>query len=330
MSSRMNMCVSKWAVRYLALACFLISSTACASVQQDELPADPPDQAPPAEQDNGPGNGPDTGPEIGPETGPDEGPAQQPVEAGPRKPMKLPGLVIDFEHQRVDVQAKVCLRRGALELIACTQDTKEHESIFVLEAAPVHIHTGLLMLGAKNGNPAITKPANEEHTKWVHLPPRGDKVVVTVVFKDEQGKEVERPVSDFVERNLDAEFEPLEEDPVAKADEPEQVPPAKVFEVFLFAGSQVYQDDQGRKQYLADQSGNAISISTFGDELLCLPERHSQQNGSLAWKIEPKHLPKLGSKVTLRLTLVKKDAADKEQGEQKPQEPQAAEEGGAR
>jgi hypothetical protein len=47
---------------------------------------------------------------------------------------------INPEEWCVDVEAKVCLREGLLELVACTKDTKEHESLVVVEAKPSHIH----------------------------------------------------------------------------------------------------------------------------------------------------------------------------------------------
>jgi hypothetical protein len=44
-----------------------------------------------------------------------------------------------------------------------------------------------------------------------------------------------------------------------------------------------------------------ISIATFGDELLCLPEVHSQDNDALMWQVNATNLPAVGSNVTLRL-----------------------------
>ena len=70
---------------------------------------------------------------------------------------------------------------------------------------------------------------------------------------------------------------------------------------FLFAGSHLRDNGPGPRQYLADLSGNVISIATFGDELLCLPGVHSEANDALMWQIDATHLPKVGSKVTLRL-----------------------------
>ena len=72
-------------------------------------------------------------------------------------------------------------------------------------------------------------------------------------------------------------------------------------DTFLFAGSRLVEVGTGPRAYLSDRSGNVISIATFGDELLCLPEVHSHQNGALAWQIDHRHLPEVGTQVTLRL-----------------------------
>lgn len=207
--------------------------------------------------------------------------AKKPATQPARKNVKLPGLVIDFRKRCVDIEASVCLDQGYLELIACTKGSKEHESIVAINAKPMHIHAALLALGANPGNPAMQKPLNKAKTRWVHLPPAGDPVDVFLVFKNKKGKLVEHPISDFV----------------ARADKKEAMFP----NTFLFAGSLLGRNGSGQRVYASDLSGNAISISTFGDELLCLPSVHARDNGSLMWKVEATRLPKVGAKVILRL-----------------------------
>lgn len=212
--------------------------------------------------------------------------------------VELPGIEIDSKNKRVDVSAKVALDDGLLELIACISDSKEHESLVVIDAAPVHIHAALLLIGAENGHPAMVKPANEEKTEWLHLPPRGDEIAVSLVYPDPENKEkmIERPISDFLKRaERNGGLEP--EDPDDLED------PAEVFDAFIFAGSVVVKQQDGDQQYLADVNGNVVSISTFGDEVLCLPMQVSQENSALVWSVNDEHLPEVGTKVLLRLTL---------------------------
>ena len=55
--------------------------------------------------------------------------AASPAPDALRKELRLPGLVINLEERCVDVESSVCLHEGTLELVACTKDSKEHESI---------------------------------------------------------------------------------------------------------------------------------------------------------------------------------------------------------
>ena len=211
-----------------------------------------------------------------------------------RKNVKLPGLVIDFQQRCVDLEGSICLDEGMLELVACTKGSKEHESIVAITARPMHIHTALLLLGANSGNPAMRRPIDEGGTRWVNIPPKGDPVDVYLVFDNSDGKMVEHPISDFVARS---EKRPDELDAGEDgADKDLEFP-----HTFLFAGSLLRGDGPGPRQYLSNLSGNVISIATFGDELLCLPEVHSHDNDALMWQIDATKLPKVGSKVTLRL-----------------------------
>ncbi len=226
--------------------------------------------------------------------------AKDPMPKKPaRKPVKLPGMVIDFEKRCVDLEATVCLDEGFLELVACTKGSKEHESIVAVAARPMHIHTALLLLGANNGNPAMRKQVGEEEKRWVDIPPRGDPIDAYLVFKNSDGKMIERLVSDFIARSKERsdEIGVIENRRErTKAGKDKEFP-----HTFLFAGSHLRDNGKGPRQYLADLSGHVISIATFGDELLCLPGVQSHANGALMWQVDSAHLPDVGTRITLRL-----------------------------
>ena len=215
---------------------------------------------------------------------------QKSIRAGPAATgVSLPGLTIDLQNRYVDVDATVCLGHGSLELIACTKDTKEHESIVAVDARPMHIHTALLLLGASPGRPAQRKLQGDETKYWAHLPAAGETIEAFLVVESADGTTRERPISDFVVR---AEGRVQLTRPQSEATFGHQ---------FLFAGSHRLADENGGKEYLADHSGHVISISTFGDELLCLPEIHSHADGRLIWQVDSTNLPEVGTKVALRL-----------------------------
>lgn len=205
--------------------------------------------------------------------------------------LKFPGVTINVQERCVDVESVVCLHRGALELVACTKGTKEHESIVAIAAKPMHIHAALLLLGAKPGSPATRQQLGAPAEGWIDVPPRGGPVDVYLVLKGEEGTMVEHPISDFI-----APFKRRSEGSAAA--DPEARFPTHTF---LFAGSVLYGDGPGPRRYLSDESGNVISLSTFGDEVLCLPAIHSQDNDALMWQVNPTNLPAVGSNVTLRL-----------------------------
>ena len=230
------------------------------------------------------------------------GPATRPAPKPTRKNFKLPGLVINFQERCVDVEGAICLREGLLELIACTKGSKEHESIVAIKARPMHIHVSLLLLGARNGNPAMRKPTNKEGTRWIEIPPKGDPVNVYLVFKNKKGKMVERPISDFVAA---AEKKPDEKVGAKNGDAAEDT---KFPHTFLFSGSLLRGNGPGPRKYLSDLSGNVISVVTFGDELLCLPGIQGHDNDSLMWRVDATDLPAIGTKVTLRLRPKRKPA----------------------
>jgi hypothetical protein len=210
--------------------------------------------------------------------------------------VQLPGLTIDFEQGHVDIQSEVCLAEGRLELIACTEDSKEHESIVAIKAKAMHVHTALLLLEARNGHPARRQPVNKQNGRWVTVPPTGDPIEVSLVLKSVRGKRVERPISDFVAPVKGNRVPAAERAPDA-AEDGEPFP-----DTFLFAGSVLRRQGPGPRRYMSDVSGNVISISSFGDELLCLPGIHTRADGALRWRVDARELPEVGQPVTLRLT----------------------------
>lgn len=219
----------------------------------------------------------------------------------PLKKLKLPGIQINAEGGFVDVESEVCLDSGALELVACTKDSKEHESIIAVLAEPVHIHMALLLIGAEPGNPATQRQVGEgDDKRWVFIPARGQKVHVSLVIPDAEGKPVERPIADFIQ-HIEDEAAFLENQNERK-EQDRSFPTSE----FLFVGSHLIETkEDAPRRYLAAESGNVISISTFGDEMLGLSEMFGHVNGALVWEINTDLLPKLGTKVTLRLKPVK-------------------------
>lgn len=237
---------------------------------------------------------------------PQQGKIETPkVEISPdREEITLPGLKVLVKKGYVDVDAKVCLTEGLLELVACTKDSKEHEALIAIEPKAAHVHAALLLIGAEPGNPAMRKEVETENgPRWVDILPRGQEIEVFLVFKNKKGELEEHPISKFLIKGLDEGYDgvPIERDPNENRAFPTHT--------FLFVGSHVFKDGERDPVYLADESGNVISISTFGDELLALPDVHGHDNAALQWAVDSTHLPPLDSKITLRLKPKKPAAA---------------------
>ena len=209
--------------------------------------------------------------------------------------LKLPGISLNPSDRFIDINATVCLNHGLLELVACTKNTKEHESIVVLNARPIHIHAALLLLKAKPGRPAMQKVIDNENLRWAPVTPTGEQIEVSLVFQNNKGKIEEFSISTFVSPTKLNEFEGFEVG--------EKIQPFP--KTFLFAGSHFSEEKNMPRKYACEYSGNVISISTFGDELLCLPGIHGHANDGLAWEVNSEKLPKVGTNLSLRLRLSK-------------------------
>ena len=210
------------------------------------------------------------------------------------------GITINAEKKYVDVTATVCLRRGDfLEMFACTKDTREHESILVIDSAPSTMHLGLLLLGLEPGKP-LSYDMKADPPKLV--PAKGPEVAVFIVIKaDDVEREV--PANRWVQ---DTKTKEMKKD-----------------NIWLFAGSQ-FAEFQDEQVYLADVNGSAISLVNFGDDLLTLPNKMTDANNShgKVWAPRTDAIPKVGTKVIIRL----KPKAEKQQQPPPPPLPLPAEE----
>lgn len=196
--------------------------------------------------------------------------------------LNLPKVKINMEEWSVDVQANVCEDFGLLEVIACLKGTRDHESVVSTEAKPSHIHTALLLLGGVPGSPAMQQMLEGDPPRYRTILPSGSPVDVSLVIKDEKGVATERPINELIIRGKD-EYDAATQ-PAAEEDKKKEHFPTKTF---LFAGSVLLPaEGDAPRRYLADTEGNIVSISTFGDEVLCLPDINEKANESLVWQAD--------------------------------------------
>lgn len=194
---------------------------------------------------------------------------------------------IDQKRKLVVVDGKIALRDGYLEMFACPKGTKEHESIVAVNCNAHFIHAALIAIGANPGHPVSFTPEYKAAT--------GPVIEVFVLWKDEQGKNHKVRAQEWIQNT--------------KTNQPME-------HSWVFAGSNVFVDEEtGKKSYLAD-GGDLICVSNFTSAMLDLPVPSSDSTAGLNFRAFTQRIPPLGTPVRLVLqpltTTDKAPATDKE------------------
>ncbi len=199
---------------------------------------------------------------------------------------------IDKANKRIVIDGEVCLREGVLELFACEEGMKTHESVIMFKGKPSTVHAGLLAIGAEQGDPVSFEPK--------YYPAAGAEIRIHVGYlgEDENLKVV--TAQDMV-RNK-------------KTDKPLEHP-------FVFGGSYFWTHPMtGEQIYMGDSTGDFICVSNFPTAVMDLPIESSQQNEYLMYEAFTENIPPTGTKVRMALY------PGKFTGERRPTKP-ASEEG---
>ncbi|HEV3418283.1 MAG TPA: YdjY domain-containing protein [Pirellulales bacterium] len=183
-------------------------------------------------------------------------------------------LWVDKKNKQVVMKGKIAVREGNLEMFACPQQSKEYESIIAVTPRKMEsVHAGLLVVGAKPGNPA------KFDTKFI--PATGSQIEVTVRWTDKEGKHREARGQDWV-RNIKT-GKPLEF-------------------AWVFGGSGFWTDpDSGEKRYQAND-GDFICVVNFPDSLLDLSIESPKDWSEHFYEPFTDRIPPKGTDVELVLT----------------------------
>jgi hypothetical protein len=172
----------------------------------------------------------------------------------------------------VIVDGEVALNRGQLEMFACPQGTKEHESVVAVQSKAQYVHAGLLAVGATKGRPVQFDPK--------YTPASGGVIDIWVLWKDEQGNKQRARAQQWI-RNTETGQE-MQYD-------------------WVFAGSGFWKDSTDGTEYYYGDSGDFICVSNFPSATLDLPVESSQANASLMFEAYTERIPPRGTKVRLVL-----------------------------
>lgn len=180
---------------------------------------------------------------------------------------------VDPKRRRVIVGGEICLRKGMLEMFACPDGTKNHESVVALKTKAQLVHAALLAIGVKAGKPVQYDPVYRGAT--------GQKVKIEVIWRDKAGKLQRVPAQKMIRhfRKRTA----MQHD-------------------WVFAGSGFWKDDETGKEYYQAEGGELICLSNFSTATLDLPIESSRDNQDLIYEAFTENIPPLGTKVRLILS----------------------------
>jgi hypothetical protein len=193
---------------------------------------------------------------------------------------------MDRNKQQVIVDARVSLRRGLLEMFACTPNTKEHESIVAVDSKAFVLHAGLLAVGAESGTPVQFTP--------VYKAPTGTRIDIEVHWQDEQGKPHQAKAQDWIRD--------------ARTNKVMDLP-------WVFAGSGFWRDEEtGNSGYLAE-AGDLVCVANFSTAMLDVPAERTNDNSGLLYEAYTERIPPLGWPVRLVLRPVLDHEASQDAGD---------------
>ena len=188
------------------------------------------------------------------------------------------------DKKSVIVLGRIALREGLLEFFACCVGTKEHESVISMRVKPFMLHAALLAIGAEQGKPVQVMPK--------FIPPSGEEIEILVRWKDDKGEIKEALAQDWV----------LDEDATEK-----NGTNTAMKSNWVFSGSMIYQDGEGKNHYMADETGELFGLSNFVGAILDVPFESSADNDDLLFTCFTERIPELYTPVTLILTKVKSE-----------------------
>lgn len=199
----------------------------------------------------------------------------------------FPGVRLDAQAGVVEVEGRVAIDVHDpqtpdvyLELIACTQHTREHESLVVINATAAEVHAALLLLGLEPGRPGgwLRKDGGVEPVE-----PQGDPVRVRLML------------------DAGVESSAVAPEQWIKVQKQDGVPAACDPFEFVFAGSG-FRTFEGVDRYLGDVEGTVVGLTTFGTEVVAPRAMHNPDSAVETPTLMARNdaIPAVGTPVTVR------------------------------
>lgn len=260
-------------------------------------------------------------------------------------------VLLDVKRKHVLVRAQVCQKRAMLEMLLCTKQTKEHESILSFEGDAQTIHAALLALGVPTGTTSSYDLDSDTYT-----PATGQTVDIFLHWVDTDGKQHREPAQNWVRtshgRYYEEKFETLPDDLTLdpdgnlRYDDMNQVifwygpmndeqrdeclklskdekfqkmirrvhaitQPEQMQTDWIFVGSGFAEGNGGEQIYQAE-GGYVICVANFAMAMIDLAiESSASGSENLAYEAWTERIPPIGSEVLVELVPRPKKKTDK-------------------
>ncbi len=163
-------------------------------------------------------------------------------------------------------------RRAVLEMLACTRNTLEHESIVSANTQAYMAHAALLKLGAEPGHPV----------RWVdkYEPPTGTEIEIEMRWRDPDGTMQQTRAQQWV-RDVRTGKE--------------------MTHPWVFGGSGLWKDPETGQEYYIAEEGYFICVSNFSSAMLDVPFQSTNVDDSRLFEAYTERIPPLGTPVHMVL-----------------------------
>jgi hypothetical protein len=199
----------------------------------------------------------------------------------------LPGLRVDAASRTIELDATVAIdasKRVFLEVLVCTPDTREHETILVTKVTPSQVHAAMLAAGLSPGAPGSWR---FEGQRLVGVAPTGDAIEVLV--RAAGGGDVQ---AQHATEHAIASWVISARDGTRLSDRPT--------EGWVFAGSS-FGDRGGTRVYRADGEGTLVGLSAFGFETIAWTGMYHPDSAQMTpdWIADGSRVPSRGERVVV-------------------------------
>ncbi|WP_428386949.1 YdjY domain-containing protein [Mucisphaera sp.] len=199
--------------------------------------------------------------------------------------------IVEFDAEVVFEQRQVTNDEGEvlytfgewLELLACTHNTREHESLLATHVKPSDLHAALLLLNLEPGQPATL--TQTDAGEWTTTPPSGPDLTITLLTPPDPDNPDAQPTRTPAGRWIIHE-------PTSQTLEHTR---------WLFTGSRTIEHN-GETLYLANLSGSLISLVNFRDDLIVRPTATTSADDQQAYQPNLPLIPPPGTPVRVRIT----------------------------